>query len=302
MAYTVCQSLGKDLMTTGGVTFVEFTFFRCCFILVASVLINMIWYSKNYSGISQRNYALLAIHAIASCICALTYNIATIYLPLSILFVIMMTNPFLIGILAVFWLNERMSFWEVVAMFISFIGVMILTFSGPKVDEEAASLAQTAEEEMDPETSAAFEKQNYALGVLFAFISAFSIGTLVMAIRKMQDVHYIIMQINSNLVSVVAIGVYLIIASSVNKEYPFTYENPSKNFLYLTGAGFANLIAQILMTNVNQSSPPATVGVFAYIGVVYSGLFDVLLFVFTPSVGQVVGILICGITNIALVI
>ena len=64
------------------------------------------------------------------------------YIPLSMFFVIFNSNPFTTALLGYFWLSEKLSAFEVVAMLCAFGGIVIMSMAKPTGSDDSPAVME----------------------------------------------------------------------------------------------------------------------------------------------------------------
>lgn len=91
--------------------------------------------------------------------------------------------------------------------------------------------------------------------------------------------------------STLMIGVYMLVNGLITGKVPLSGLS-WMTWLELIATSFVNIVAMALMTLCNQRGQPTTVGVLNYCGIVYSFMFDILVFKLSFSALEYVGVCI----------
>ena len=127
-------AITKDLLTNRGVNAFEFSFLRSLLNLVSSMCIVKSFDKQYFESIPKNLYWTLGMRCIVGTVGFASFTIAMKYIPLSVFFIIFNSNPFTTALLGYFWLKERLSLFEIVAMLCAFIGIIMMSLSHPTDD------------------------------------------------------------------------------------------------------------------------------------------------------------------------
>ena len=127
--YTVLQILTKDLLTNRHVPPFEFSFLRSLFNLCGSSINVKMRGQRYFADIPRDLYFTLGLRCIIGTVGFACFAIAMQYVPLSVFFIIFNSNPFCTAILGYFWLGERISLFEIIAMVCSFTGIIVMSMA-----------------------------------------------------------------------------------------------------------------------------------------------------------------------------
>ena len=208
------------------------------------------------------------------------------YLPLGILTVVSRFNIFTTTALSGWWIGEWITCFEVIAMLLSFGGIILI------------GIAQKQNEQSE-ESAVSPAQFNLGIALVLGFCIFSSLASV--SSRRLKSVNYAVIQFNYALVSSVIMGLTLAFICVKNNEVPFVYESRI-TYIELLSAAFINMLSQNVDTIANQNANPATLSLFAYVGVFYMFLSDILFFEFTLNMPQLVGVLICLICTMSVII
>ena len=181
---------------------VDHSFVRIVIMVLVSALITKArGLSFRKDGLFVKNWKPLLANGLSGAIGIILLTLMLKFLPLTIAFVIICTQPFLLGILAYFYLGESMATVSVIAAILSFGAILMLSFAKPESDDVQ-------------------EEFNYVLGVGLSLIAVLFFCIIKLTIRKMQDVDPFLIMKSYNTIAALATGVYLIVRSCVEKELP----------------------------------------------------------------------------------
>ena len=196
-----------------------------------------------------------------------SFTTAMKYIPLSMFFVIFNSNPFTTALLGFFWLKEKLTCFEITAMFCAFLGIVIMSLSHPSNYEDIA----------EQNSIRIFSTKEYQYGLLLAGISCVGQSFICVASRKLWSIHFSVIQFSYALCSTICMGLCVLCMPKPANHRPFVYDS-LLIYLEIGIASVFNNIAQNLFTYTNQNACPATVGLIAYSGVLYNFLVDVAIF------------------------
>jgi drug/metabolite transporter (DMT)-like permease len=191
----------------------------------------------------------------------LSFNISVMYAPVSLAFIIFNTNPFMISVLGLLLNGEPIHRYEIVGMLLSFIGLVVLSWS---------SLTS-----QDGQGSDFSEK---LIGIIASFACAVFFSVSCVVNRKLKDVHFLV---NSSLHSTVGItiAVALRLALLLTLGKPFKlFEYPFNVLLKAQMGGFCDSIAVMSVIIAFMSDASGFVSLFGYLEVVYAFFVDVIIF------------------------
>ena len=163
------------------------------------------------------------------------------------------------GMLAFCWLGERLNCFQIVMMLFSFGGITLVTLSRDK-----ATVSGTLSE---------FSAYHAGVALCIALIFVFALAAV--TTRKMKGLHFSVIQFYIALCGFVASAIWVLILLTHKDVFAFSGYVP---WLELVGGSVCHWMNQTLVTCMNQSLNPATVGIFLYVQVVYAILFDYVAF------------------------
>ena len=117
-------------------------------------------------------------------------------IPLSINNICYNILPFMCALIALCWLGERVSKFELFAMCCCFGGIVIV------------ALNYEQEEESEEDNT---EIDGYLLGILAALATAVLVAIVGVASRRVRDVHFIVLSFHTATIAIVAFSIYNII-------------------------------------------------------------------------------------------
>ena len=143
-------------------------------------------------------FALLAV-----CVCytssLLLFSMAVLLCPMVIFFVILQMNPFVVSLLQYILLKEKICIFEVAAMVLSFMGVVVLSFR--------------------PGSDSSDTSYNYQLGILVSLVSVLSFAITAVALRKLEKIPSSVTSFYLSSATVFVCGIWVVgcfIATNIN--------------------------------------------------------------------------------------
>jgi drug/metabolite transporter (DMT)-like permease len=127
---------GENYETYDGVDPFEMSCFRTIFNCCVTYIVMTFRYKKSMFEVPRRLYATLMCRSQAGMLGFIAMTYAISYLPVSIFNTLLNTCPFFISILSYFVLNEKLQKIELLAMMISFIGVITLVNTKTEASEK----------------------------------------------------------------------------------------------------------------------------------------------------------------------
>jgi len=132
---------------------------------------------------------------------------------------------------------------------------------------------------------------------------------IAVAVKKLKNVHFSILQFYYSAFTAVVMGNVLFARYMLQEEdsgvsqnrVPLVFQHTSTYFI-LTIACLLNMIATSFMTCSTQRSKPSTVALICYTGIIYNFLLDVFVFRVTFSTLQLFGIGIVCAFNVGTVV
>jgi drug/metabolite transporter (DMT)-like permease len=142
----------------------------------------------------------MLMRAVAGSICFLCFMKCLDMIPMSVQIVIVCTTPFWTSIIAYFVFNDPIIWFEVVAMVISFSGVIGIALFSPEPANDG-----TIYDDGDKSNT------TFYMGIALAFFIAWIVSLINISNRKMKDIHFSMVMFGHALFGfIVAIGYYLI--------------------------------------------------------------------------------------------
>ena len=167
-----------------------------------------------------------------------------------------------------------------------FGGIAIVAFSNDEESTEAVEGAETI--------------SSYQVGIFWAIVAVLTFALGYVSTRRLKSIHYSVIQFHYSSISTIVNIIWLIVTiTGANGRQVFTFGWDTQIWLKLLGLCTTNFIGQNLITCMNQSINPATVGLFLYIQIVYNLTVDYAVFDVVLNGMQILGASICVIFSIA---
>ena len=165
--------------------------------------------------IEPQHRRLLFIASITAVLSILTVNHALLALPMAIVIVMLGTVPFISALLARFFLKERLDWFTILAMVISFAAIVILALG----KDENLVLTPSSER-----NGTKYNTFGYFTGIVFAFLGAVSISVIFTTTRKLQELDSKTIQFWSNFTSVLFFTIMILRDYFRKGIVPFSYQ------------------------------------------------------------------------------
>ncbi len=177
----------------------------------------------------------------------LFFNAGLIYAPVSLIFIIFNTNPFIISLLGLILNGEPIHRFEIIGMILCFIGLILVSWSTVSKQSEGPNSSEKI------------------IGILFAFGSATCFSVSCVISRKMKNVNFLV---NSTLHSIVGmiVSVTFRLFLLVMLGKPFLLiEYPSDVLLKAFSGAFFDSGAVMSVIIAFMSDSSGFVSLFGYI-------------------------------------
>jgi drug/metabolite transporter (DMT)-like permease len=194
-------------------------------------------------------------------------------IPLTAFNILLDVSPFFTLFLTYFFLNEKITVFEMIAMLCSFGAVMLVALAAPEnslsVSEESAFYGWTSQ-------------QRYILGISCATVSALLFAIYITSARVLKQLHYSVifcwgMIFDSTVTLLLAVG--QMIVSSIKDESPWPFHFTSNwPWVELPASAILNVAATNLMTVCAQCQNPTLVQLLCYIKIVFCYTSDKIFF------------------------
>ena len=179
--YILVETMTKTvLISQDTVSAFELAFFRSAYNLAASTFYLQFTGAQLSDGFGSTTRWVLLMRCMSGTICFTMFVFAIKYLPLSIFFVLMNASPFLVALLACFWLHERLSLVEVFCMLGAFGGILLVGLS-KRIDD-------------DDEAESVSEDGFYQVGLFCALLACLGQAVTVTSTRRLQGMSVIVIQ------------------------------------------------------------------------------------------------------------
>ena len=123
-------------------------------------------------------------------------------------------------------------------------------------------------------------------------LSCIAQSIISVASRRLKQIHFAVIQFCYGVIAASITAIMLMSYCIAKSHVPYQYDS---HWIYLEvlACAFLNMCGQNLMTYANQFANPATVGLIAYMGVIYNVIFDLYIFDITFLPLQIIGAVIC---------
>ena len=205
LSFTINSAFGKELMSkpVGFITFNEFTLVRSVFMMAVSYLLLTHIMKVKVSDVVADHHKVLLARCLVGAAALLTSGAGTKLLPLSILTLIMSTNPFLTAALQYFWIGARVSNYDLFAMVGSIGGIVIMSVSAPASENDESSSA-------------------YILGLAMATTATVCMSFIYVSTSRLRSVHYLLIAFWVGLATTIVCIGGLVIEYFIQARSPFT--------------------------------------------------------------------------------
>lgn len=233
---------------------VQVVFFRNFFALL---LMLPFLYKHGFSLLKTQRWYLHLSRALTGLISMYCFFYVLARLPLAQGMLVLLLSPFIVPIIARFWLKERPSRLTLFAIALGFIGVMLAL----------------------PGTAGTVD-----IIMLVALISAVLVAVTKTTIRYMSDTE-----------PAVRIVFYFSLLTAVLSAVPLPfYWQPLNNEVWLAfiGMGVLAAIGQLAMTRAYAVAPASDIGMWTYSSVIFAGLFGYLFWQEPVTMAWFAGVLV----------
>ena len=232
---------------------VQVVFFRNFFALV---LMLPFLYRHGFSLLKTRRWYLHVSRALTGIISMYCFFYVLARLPLAQGMLVLLLSPFIVPIIARFWLKERPSRLTLFAIVLGFVGVMLALPAGG----------------------------GFEAVMLVALVSAILVAVTKTTIRYMSDTE-----------PAVRIVFYFSLLTAVLSAIPVPfYWQPLNNAVWLAfvGMGVLAAIGQLAMTRAYAIAPASDIGMWTYSSVIFAGLFGDLFWQEPVTLSWFAGVMI----------
>ena len=122
-------------------------------------------------------------------------NISLSFLPLAVHTIIFNTRQLVLMLLAYIFLKESLSFFEVFAMIVSLVAVIMITLNGATEEAGSPYSATTTE---------------YIIGVGAAVTVVLAVSTWLILLRSLKDTNHVVIQLYQNTITWVFLGIIML--------------------------------------------------------------------------------------------
>ena len=209
------------------------------------------------------------------------------------------TAPFWTSFLAWLVLGDKISCFEICAMFISFGGVVMIGMTST-TDEEAEEESLEVVKEESP-TKFFTGRTEIIVGCICILVTAWGFSTVNVINRKLQKIPFAVLNIWYGLFAWVA-TLALLVGESVVYKKPFRlFSYDSNQYLISAVASIINFGTISCQTIAMQNERPGFVALLGYIGLVYAFLSDTFIFHERFSPLELAGITLILVMNLFLI-
>ncbi|MGP9801764.1 DMT family transporter [Rheinheimera sp. NSM] len=240
--------------TSGTASEVQVVFFRNFFALL---LMLPFLYKHGFSLLKTQRWYLHLSRALTGLISMYCFFYVLARLPLAQGMLVLLLSPFIVPIIARFWLKERPSRLTLFAIALGFVGVM-LALPGTAGTVDAI--------------------------MLVALVSAVLVAVTKTTIRYMSDTE-----------PAVRIVFYFSLLTAILSAIPLPfYWQPLNNEVWLAfiGMGVLAAIGQLAMTRAYAVAPASDIGMWTYSSVIFAGLFGYLFWQEPVTMAWFAGVLV----------
>jgi len=172
--YIVTAKLTMEKMEVNGL---DLSLVRVFVALAVSLLLVKVTGASFHVPTPYRKF--LFLRSLAGTIGFTTYIFAIKYLPLGLTMIIFNTAPFWATLLAYLALSEKLKAYELIAMLISFVGIVLIAMAKPAADPAEFDEPSDSEAGLSDSTKK-------LIGVVCIFITAWVFATVAVLTRMMQ--------------------------------------------------------------------------------------------------------------------
>ena len=230
ICYTILLSLVKDMTVKRNVGVFEFAFFRSLINMFMSYQVVRHFNISLYDGVPENLKPFMLLRSVAGTLGFIFYTSSPMYIPIGVFQVIFNMSLFIVAIMTWCMLNEKLSPFEVVAMFAAVYGVYLT--------QKNTSVESSEVNESDGSS-------NFGYGIPMAIACCFCLSTMAVVTRKMKETNFGLLQFNQALISTIFCGSIMVGVSIYSKSVPFMYES-YWTYAELIAAAFANYFGQSL--------------------------------------------------------
>lgn len=226
--YCISTSINHYVTQQLGVTINEYSWFRNGMNMLICFLIISVQRRSYVEGFTRENLPYFLVRALIGAGWYYTFTATYKLLPLVIGGVLIASSALFTPIMTYVILGEPVSKVDVIAIIISFCGIVMLSFgkenAGTQIVAESAS--------------------QYLLGIFFGLISALGVGFLTILTRKLKSIETSCLMLQHSLFGWLT---YSIVVFYTQGTHALTYDNQT-TYNYLVIAGATNTVAQYCFT------------------------------------------------------
>lgn len=178
-------------------------------LLVVSLTLVWLWNIEVFQLPEEKSRAywlkLIVTRSVVGQLGFLSFNISLMYAPVSLAFIIFNTNPFLISILGLLINGEPIHLYEIVGMLLSFIGIVVLSWSSLNAEDSKGS-----------------DFSEKLIGIIASFICAVFFAVSCVINRKLKDVKFLTINTLHGAIGItLAVTIRLALLFTMGKPFKF---------------------------------------------------------------------------------
>lgn len=222
----------------------------------------------------------------------ITFGVAMV--PLVVQQTLFNTAPFWASMLGWFFNSEKISGFEILAMLVSFGGVLCIALSGHSNDDDSATAVGTKEEDKIP--------GSHLIGSGLVFCTSWCYAFVGILTRRMQKVNFAVMLFYYAIVAFLVTCMMIAGECLVNGSHVRLFSDYSATqFGWMFLVSVINYIGLNCNTIALQNERSGFITLLGYIGLVYAFLGDWLIFNEVLYLLEICGILVIVVMNIMLI-
>ena len=241
---------------------------------ILALLLLMPWlFTKGISRLHTQRLPLHFIRGLVGVSAMFCMFYAWGHLPLAQAALLKQMSPLFIPVIAYFWLQERIGIKTIVALFIGFIGVLLIINASAEPDV------------IDGVTSNSLSNaEHYNFAIMIALLGAILAGVAKVSIRKMRST-----ETPGRIVFYFAL--FGTLASFIPAIYVWTPLSVI-DVAYLGGIALFSTIGQLLLSRAYGLAPAGQLGPYTYTSVAFAALFGWLIWDEILVVNTLIGIVV----------
>ena len=273
LLYASMDTMQKDSFVFNGATIVDYAIIRSLVMLPVSFIMLKSNGLHLFRDVESWQWKYVIVRSLIGSCGLYLCNVAIMTIPLTAFNILLNLSPFFTLLLTYFYLNEKMTVFEMIAMVCSFGAVMLVALASPEnslsVSEESVFYGWTSQ-------------QRYTLGISCSVVSAFLFAIYITSARVLKELHYSVifcwgMIFDSTVTLLLAISQMILSTTKDENPWPFHFTS-NWPWLELPASAIMNVGASNLMTVSAQCKNPTLVQLLCYIKIVFSFLSDMIFF------------------------